>query len=129
MKNKIIKIACLLSVLMIGMMSSALTALTPVSPAVKLEKTQEIWNLLETKDGVTCYYRIDQLGTGNGVYLRFVNAASSDVTVDFIIMDGEKATNSKLTVAAGQTLDSSNALSLAIRLASDKPVISFTVSK
>ena len=126
-----IKIACLLSVMTIGVMSTALPAMTIVRTPNKVETIEQEWALLETKEGISCYYQVGPLGTcNNAVQLRFVNSSATDVTVNFSVETDGVTINGKVVVAAGQTLDSSKESSLAIRpVSSGKPVITFTISK
>jgi hypothetical protein len=128
-----IKTACLLSALTLGITHTALRAMTTNSIVLPAQKSETVWNLLETKEGVSCYYKIDNLGTGKGVFLRFVNNSGAEVTVNWSVNVSGVITPGKLTVAAGQTIDSFNqpagASSPAVRIASGEPVISFTVSK
>jgi hypothetical protein len=122
--------ACLLSGMMMGVMATTLPAMSIALTPNKVEAIEKEWTLLETKDGVSCYYINGPLGTcNNAIQLRFVNASATDVTVSFSVETDGVAITRKVVVAAGQTLDSTEP-SLAVRpVSSGKPVISFTVSK
>jgi hypothetical protein len=131
MNLRTFKTACLLSVMTLGGMPAALPAMSANS-MVQNQVTEKEWTLLETKDGVSCYYKIDQIGTcNNGVHLRFVNNSKSDVTVNFSVdMIEEVSVSRKVTLKAGQTLDPSSEPALIVRPdTQNKPVISFTVIK
>jgi hypothetical protein len=109
-----IKIACLLSAMMMGVMATTLPAMTVV--ANKVEATENEWTLLETKEGVSCYYINGPLGTcNNAVLLKVVNNSASAVTVDFTIEIDRVAVSKKITVDAGQTIDAYSDPSLSIR--------------
>jgi hypothetical protein len=125
-----IKMACLLSLVVAGVMTAALPV-AMANPVVSTVKVEKEWKLIDTKNGVTGYYNVGGLGTcNNGVYLRFVNASATDVTVDFSVMSDGVAINKKITVKAGQTLDHTNDPALAVRpLTAGTPFVTFTVSK
>jgi hypothetical protein len=131
MKLTKLKKVCLLSGMMLSVMAPTLPAMTAASTPKKVEIIEKEWTLLETKNGVTCYYQVGPLGTcNNAVLLKVVNTTASAVIVDFSVVTDGVAVSRKITVAAGQTLDSSTDASLSIRPASSgEPVISFTVSK
>lgn len=123
-----IRIASFLSLLMMGM-STAMPAVADYTVAT-IQKVEKEWTLLETKNGVSCYYRMDQMGTGNGVYLRFVNNSGTNVSLNWTVnLSKDNSTTGKLTLTPGQTIDSNTQPELAIRITSGKPTISFTVSK
>src|SRR5687768_3394947 len=107
MKRMKITKACLLSAMMMGVMATTLSAMTVVPTPNKVEAIEKEWTQLETKNGVTCYYKIDQVGTcNNAILLRFVNNSKTDVTVNFSVDMIEEVTISrKITLKAGQTLD------------------------
>ena len=117
----------------LGIMHTALPAMTVNNVVSQHQKTETAWTLFETKDGVSCYYRVGNLGTGKGVFLRFVNNSGAAVTVNWSVNNAGAMTPGKLTLAAGQTVDSFNqpagVSSPAVRIASEQFDISFTVSK
>jgi hypothetical protein len=130
MNLRTIKTVCLLSAMTLGGMPAALPAMTANS-MVQKHVTEKTWNLLETRNGVSCYYQVGPLGTcNNAVLLKFVNASATAVVIDFSVTTDGVAVSRKITLEAGQTLDASKESSLSIRPASaGEPVISFTVSK
>lgn len=92
------------------------------------------WQLVETHDGVSCYSRIDPLGSGTGIYLRFENNSGVDVTVNWNVSSTSDAHgNGKVAITAGQIVDSSNqplgSDLLAVRIDGAQSIVSFTVSK
>lgn len=122
-----IKLACLLSLLMMGMsMTLPVAANCTVSINQKIEKE---WTLFGTKNGVSCYYKIDEMGTGKGVYLRFVNNSGWDATIDWNVTASENGAGGKFFLKAGDTVNSVTDPALAIRITSGEPVITFTVSE
>lgn len=130
MINKKIKISCLLSAVMVGVMTTSLPALTANSSS-SYQKVEKEWKLLDTKDGVSCYYKIDQMGSGNGVYLRFVNNSTSGVSIDWSVsFQKDDGAGGHFFIGAGKTISSLTEPGFAIRTTStSEPVISFTVSK
>jgi hypothetical protein len=131
MKLTILKKACLLSGMIMGVMTATLPAMNVATASNKVNVIEKEWTLLETKNGVSCYYINGPLGTcNNAVQLLFVNSSAKAVTVNFTVETDGATITRKIVVAAGQTLEPSKESSLVIRPASSgKPVISFTVSK
>ncbi len=127
MKLRKIKLTCLLSLLVMGM-STAMPAAANYSVATT-QKVENEWTLLETKNGVSCYYKIDQMGSGNGVYLRFVNNTGSDATIGWNVSDAGNGVGGNFFLKAGGTVNSFTDPTLAFRITSGEPVITFTVSK
>ncbi|MDQ3110196.1 MAG: hypothetical protein M3R17_09905 [Bacteroidota bacterium] len=133
MTLKTIKTVCLLSVMTMGLMHSALPAMTTDYASVHIQKTEKEWTLLQTKDGVTCYYKVDNLGTGKGVFLRFVNDSGTEVKVTWDVTYGKAVAGGDLTIASGKSADSisqpEGSKPLVVRIDSETPFISYTVSK
>jgi hypothetical protein len=128
-----IKTACLLSVMTLGIMHTALPAMAANGVVMNTRKSETAWTLLETKDGVSCYYKIDNLGTGKGVFLRFVNNSGAEVKVAWEVTYGKAVAGGSLTVAPGKSADHisqpEGSKPLVVRTNSQTPFISFTVSK
>ncbi len=132
---KKIKIAYLACVLMLGSQASPLLASSACIAAIQQKQAvQNTWQLLETKDGVSCYWKIDKLGTGNGVFLRFVNNSGANATINWNVnIATDNVKSGKVVLTNGQTAEPNNQPAgsdlLAIRIPSGQPVITFTVSK
>jgi hypothetical protein len=134
MKKFLYKIGCLSALLFPGIQLQADTTLLKPALEIRDEAGKE-WLLLEIKDGVSCYFRIVPLGTGNGVNLRFVNGNSNAVTINWEVRDGAEGhlTEGKTTLDAYTSVDSKSdnpaAWQLTVRVSSDKPLITFHISK
>jgi hypothetical protein len=141
MKKNHLKLLCFTPLLLMGICVSAQVGQTntPINSqkqnnSVQTQQVKKDWLLLETKDGVSCYWKINNMGTGNGVFLRFVNNAGGNVTVNWSVVSATDIQKTgKIALAEGQVAESNHQSAdselLAVRITSDQPVISFTVSK
>ncbi len=129
MKNAL----CLVPLLLVGM-TGVTQETRPATAAVQQQVAVEAeWHLVGTQNGVSCFQRIVPMGTGNGVQVRFVNESAGTVTINWTVKDGGAVANGKIVLAAGESAGpgspSADGTQLAVRIATDAPVVSFTVSK
>ncbi len=130
MKKKMKTVLCLIPLLLVGMTGVTQVAVPATATLQQQVAAEAEWQLTGTQDGVSCYQRIVPMGTGNGVQMRFVNGSAATVTVSWTVKDGDMLSNGKVVLAGGQTESlAADGTLLAVRIASDAPVVSFTVSK
>lgn len=132
MNKKMKTVLCLVPLFLAGTTGITQTAF-PETEALQHVTVESEWQLAGTQNGVSCYQRIVPMGTGNGVQMRFVNESAGTVTIDWTVKDGGAVANGKVVLAAGESAGpgspSADGTQLAVRIASDAPVVSFTVTK
>lgn len=123
MKKKMIKSICVLAFLVAGTSAYAQQAQQTQAPQ---QVQQQDWQQLETQNGVLAYWKTAPLGSGEGVYLRFVNTTGQPVTVNWTIncgADGKESHTGSTTIASGEA-----ATPAGVRISGNASV-SFNVSK
>jgi|GEM_PF-4879130 len=115
------------------MSSVSATAQAGQAQVRKTDAPSESWQLQETKSGVSCYSKTAAMGTGQGMYLRFVNGSMQTVTIDWTVSHDGRSSSGKLTLAPGETAEqgkqANDSAPLAVRFSSGQGNVSFTVSK
>jgi hypothetical protein len=134
MKTSLFKTVCLATLLLAGAQLPVRASYPQTESMVQADEKESEWKLLQTKDGVSCYWKIDLLGAGNGVYLRFVNATDEMVNITWQVSEnGGPVTEGKLPLVANTTAEANHQPAgtslLSVRVSSSSPVISFNVSK